>query len=116
MERLPAPCGIGCDGGEPAFPVAHPTVQGQTFRMPRGAEKVQMVRHKDITADDPGFGFTPCGQQGLLDGILGDPPGAVVAGDGDEDEGGFGKGDPDPARGFLGAGRIHGVGGGKKVG
>ena len=116
MEGLPGPCWIDTDFGEPAFPDAHPTVEGQTFRMSWGAEKVQMIRHEDITADDPGFGFTPCVQQGLLNCFLSDPRGAVIAGDGDEDEGGFGKRDPDTARGFLGAGRIHGVGGGRKVG
>jgi hypothetical protein len=91
--------------GELRFPVSHPMIE-RDFHSSWGGEKVNVVRHEDITPHQPGGRFAPnCTQCFVI--LAGREPGISILGTNrDEDDCGVQRVDSDTMRGFLSGGQV----------
>lgn len=89
VAALPLPLGlVEVFAGELAFPVGYPFVEGEG-EVARRAEKVEMVGHENVVADEPGVGSAPDFGEGGVGFRCGEPGGGSCGADGEEDDGGL---------------------------
>src|ERR1035437_6836367 len=76
--------GVRMHFGKAIFPEPNPTFDGE-LQVVRGAEQMQVIRHQQVIAHQPGRGRVPPDvMERVLDGCLGEPTFAFFRADGEE--------------------------------
>src|SRR5438477_12736367 len=69
MVALPNVTFLSADSfREDRFPISHPPFEGWNFGAVWRTEKMNVIRHYDVTADEPGQGLIPGGYNRLMNG------------------------------------------------
>ena len=85
---LPATLRVFVQPPELPFPEGDPFLQGKAH-IARSAEKMRMIGHEQIIADQPGLGRLPCGAQRRMNGAICQPGYSILRANGEKNNRGL---------------------------